>query len=231
MVAAPNFHISGELPLFQGLPPDQMQQVSSLVRRKTFPAGADIITADQPGEVAYIILSGTVKIHVEQADGGDVLLAILGPGEIVGEMSLLEHTGRSASVVTLEESTLLWMDRAAFAECLQTMPAMTANLVRILSRRLRLANAQIQSLATLDVFGRVARQLLAFAHEYGQPTESGAIRIPLHLTQTDLAALVGASRVRVNQVLVFYRQQNYISVDQNARITILDQAALLQRCK
>ncbi len=231
MVAAPDFQLLGELPLFQGLPPDQLQQVSSLLRRKAFPAGSDIITADQPGEVAYIILSGTVKIHVEQADGGDVLLAILGAGEIVGEMSLLEHMGRSASVVTLEESTLLWMDRTAFEESLQRMPTMTANLVRILSRRLRLANAQIQSLATLDVFGRVARQLLAFAHEYGQPVEQDAVRIPLHLTQTDLAALVGASRVRVNQVLVFYRQQNYISMDQNARITILNQAALLQRCK
>jgi CRP/FNR family transcriptional regulator, cyclic AMP receptor protein len=231
MLAAPDFQLLGELPLFQGLPPEQLQQVSSLLRRKAFPAGSDIITADQPGEVAYIILSGTVKIHVEQADGGDVLLAILGAGEIVGEMSLLEHMGRSASVVTLEESTLLWMDRTAFEESLQRMPTMTANLVRILSRRLRLANAQIQSLATLDVFGRVARQLLAFAHEYGQPAEQGGVRIPLHLTQTDLAALVGASRVRVNQVLVFYRQQNYISVDQNARITVLDQAALLQRCK
>lgn len=231
MAVVPNASSLGELPLFQGLSPEQLQHLNTLLRRKTFPAATDVITADQPGEVAYIILSGTVKIHIEQADGGDVLLAILGPGELVGEMSLVEQIGRSATVVTLEESTLFWLDRTTFEGCMRTMPGMAYNLIRILSRRLRLANAQIQSLATLDVFGRVARQLLAFAQEYGQTDPSGMVRIPLHLTQSDLASLVGASRVRVNQVLGFYRQQSYIAIDQNARITILNPQALHQRCQ
>jgi len=221
----------GELPLFRGLPLEQLAQLNHLLRRKTFPAGAEIITAEQPGEVGYIIVSGTVKIHVEQAEGSDVILAILGAGEIVGEMSLVERMGHSATVVTLEDAMLLWMDRTAFEECLRTMPGMTYNLVRVLARRLRLADAHIQSLAALDVFGRVARQLLAFAQEYGVPAPNGAILIPLRLTQSDLASLVGASRVRVNQVLGFYKQQSYISIDQVAYITVLNQAALAQRCQ
>lgn len=220
----------GALPLFQHLSLDQLQQLNGVLRRKQFPAGTDIVTAEQPGEVVYIILDGTVKIHAEQADGSTVILAILGAGEIFGEMSVLENIGRSATVMTLEEATVLWMDRLAFEASQQRIPELNSNLVRIFSRRLRLANAQIQALATLDVFGRVARQLLAFANEYGQRQPRGML-IPLRLTQSDLAGMVGASRVRVNQVLVFYKQQGYIAVDQDARITVLNHAALAARCQ
>lgn len=230
MPAVPDPRALGALPLFNELPLEVLQQLNLMLRRKTFAAGIDIITAEQPGEVVYIILSGTVKIHAEQADGSTVILAILGAGELFGEMSVLENIGRSATVVTLEEATILWMDRLSFEASLHTMPELNYNLTRIFSRRLRLANAQIQALATLDVFGRVARQLLAFANEYGERQAAGTL-IPLRLTQSDLAGMVGASRVRVNQVLVFYKQQGYITVDQDARITVLEYDALAARCR
>jgi CRP/FNR family cyclic AMP-dependent transcriptional regulator len=99
-----------------------------------------------------------------------------------------------------------------------------------MSRRLRLANEQIQALAALDVYGRVARQLLAFAQVYGAPVAGGDVVIPLRLTQTDLADLVGASRVRVNQVLVAFRESRHISVDQQQRITIHHPEALAEFC-
>jgi CRP/FNR family cyclic AMP-dependent transcriptional regulator len=224
-------NVLAEMPLFHDLTRQQLEWIGDLLRHATFPTGTNIISVEQPGEAAYIILSGTVKIYVTQADGSDVILAILGPGELVGELSLVESLPRSATVVTLEPSTLLWMDRVTFQECMRTIPVMASNLARILARRLRLANAQIQSLAAQDVFGRVARQILAFAQEYGEVTAGGDVLIPLRLTQSDLAGLVGASRVRVNHVLVFYKQQNYISVDQNYRITVHDPAALAQRCQ
>lgn len=202
-----------------------------MTHRRGFAAGAEIITAEQPGEVAYVILGGSVKILVEQPDGSVVILAVLGAGEVVGEMSLADSLGRSATVVTLEESTLLWMDRASFWRCLREMPSMTYNLVDILSRRLRLANAHARSLASLDVHGRVAGQLLAFAREYGRPAPNGEVRIPLRLTQNDLAGLVGASRVRVNQALGSYKRRNLLSIGSDHRITILDPAALARRCR
>jgi CRP/FNR family cyclic AMP-dependent transcriptional regulator len=230
MATEPDSASLSDFALFQGLTGEQLAWVTSLLHRKTFSAGTNLITAEQPGEVVYILLSGSVKIHVEQADGTDVIIAILGAGDIVGEMSLLDSAGRSANVVTQEESTLLWMDRTAFQECLGAVPAITANLVRTMSRRLRIANEHIQALATLDVSGRVARQILAFAQQYGQPA-SGGVLIPIRLTQSDLAGLVGASRERVNQAIVDFKQRKYIRIDPNYRITVYNQEALAKRCR
>ena len=155
----------GSIALFAGLTADELLHIASLLHRTGFPSGTNLFTVEQPGEVAYLILSGTIKVHVEQTDGSDVILAILGRGELVGEMSLVENIGRSATAVTMEETAVAWIDRQAFHSCLARMPTLSTNLLGILARRLRLANEQIQSLATQDVFGRVARQLLAFGRQ------------------------------------------------------------------
>jgi CRP/FNR family transcriptional regulator, cyclic AMP receptor protein len=220
-----------DIELFRGLTPQQMDRVAGRLYCRVFPAGSNIITAEQPGEVVYIIRSGTVKIHIEQVDGADVILAILGPGDIVGEMSLIDSAGRSASVVTLEESQLVWMGGEAFQEFLYSMPVFAQNLVRILSARVRLSNELIQALATLDVNGRVARQMLAFSEKYGRPDTNGGRVIPIRLTQGDIADLVGASRKRVNQAMVYFKQQGYLSVDEKGHIVVHNRKALAQLCK
>jgi CRP/FNR family cyclic AMP-dependent transcriptional regulator len=214
------------MPLFRDISEADLSSVGSLLRARRLPASTNLFSVEQPGEIAYIILSGTIKVHVEQADGSDVILAILGRGEILGEMSLVDRIGRSASAATMEESMLLWLDRSTFWELIERIPALNRNLVSILSRRLRLANTRIQSLATEDVSSRIARQLLAFAREYGEPLGDGQLRIPLRLTQSDLAELVGATRVRVNQTLAALRREKQISIDENYRITVHDGRSL-----
>jgi CRP-like cAMP-binding protein len=215
--------------LFDGLTPDQFAMLSQLLHRRAVPGGATLMLAQEPGEIAYLILSGTVKVYVDQPDGAEVILELLGPGQLVGEMSLLDNVERSASVVTLERCSLLWIDRSAFATCLRTMPALAGNITRLLSRRLRLADARIQALSTLDLYARVARELVALADVRGVPAVGGAVLIPLRLTQSDLAGLVGASRVRVNEVMVAYKRLGYLRVDGDHRMTILDRAALARR--
>jgi CRP/FNR family transcriptional regulator, cyclic AMP receptor protein len=228
--AAPEPSVLGDIALFQRLAPRDLSVLSQELRRRTFPPNSNIMTAEAPAEALFIILRGTVKVVAEQADGSEVLLALLGGGEIVGEMSVTDGLGRSATIVTLEESTVAWINRATFTEYLHSMPGLAFNLARILSARLRLANAQIQSLATQDVYGRVARQLLALARVYGQEVEGGGIFIPLRLTQSELASLVGASRVRVNQALVTYKELGYISLEHDNRLTVRNPTALAQRC-
>jgi len=215
--------------LFEGLPPEHLAHLNARLHRKTFPARTTVMLEEQPGEIAYVIVSGSVKVSVA-GDEIDTILALLGPGEAVGEMSLVDCLGRSATAQTQEECSLLWIEREAFSECLQIMPVMAFNLVRILTRRVRLANARFQSLATLDVDGRVARQLLAFAQEYGQ-TNGKSTTIPLRLTQSDLAGLVGASRESVNHAMSGWKQSKYLSVDTHYHVTLHNMPALARRCR
>lgn len=224
-------HGLDELALFRGVANQELSWLNGHLHQKTFSAGAYVMATDQPGEVIYVILDGSVKVHVDQVDGTEVLLTVLGPGDVVGEMSLLDGAGRSANVVTLEESTLLWMHRSALRECLRRMPQVSLNLMEILCERVRQANERIQSLAALDVGGRVALQILSLARRYGRPTSNGGMVIPIRLTQSDIANLIGASRERVNQIMVSCKERQQISVDQRHHITVHDQEALARRAQ
>lgn len=233
MTAVNDPKVLGDIPLFRGVPLDRLKRLNEVMHRKSVPAGTNMITAEQPGEVVYILLEGTVKILIEQMDGREVILAFLGAGDTVGEMSLVDSAGRSANVMTMEKCTFLWMDRATFQDCLRNVPEFTQNLVRLLAGRLRMANEQIQSLSSLDVAGRLARQLLAFTERYGsaETADGGGVRINLRLTQTDLAELVGASRERVNQVMVEFRQKGYLSVDTAHHVQVHQTQALARLCR
>jgi CRP/FNR family cyclic AMP-dependent transcriptional regulator len=220
-----------DIQLFEGLTSAQLDRVAQRAHRRVFPAGTNVLTVEQLGEAVYIILHGTVKIHVEQGDGRDVILAILGAGDLLGEMSLIDSIGRSASALTLENSLMLWMDKSTFNHLLDEFPPVARNLVRILSARVRLSDQLIQALATLDVYGRVARQLLAFAERYGRSNADGDIRIPIALTQGDIADLVGASRKRVNQVMVAFKGRDLIGTDELGHIILYDSEGLARYCR
>ena len=214
--------------LFEGLTPAQFDWVAQRAHRRNFEAGRNVMTIEQPGEAVYVILHGSVKIHVEQGER-DVILAILGAGDLLGEMSLIDSVGRSASAVTLETSLMLWMDRTTFTYMLDNFPPVARNLVKIMSARVRLSDQLIQALATLDVNGRVARQLLAFAEKYGRDKD-GITQIRITLTQGDIADLVGASRKRVNQAMVLFKEQGLID-DADGRIAIKDGKGLARYCR
>ncbi len=215
-----------DLDLFRGLSTTELTRINAMLGRTRFPAGATILTATQPGEAAYIVQSGTLKVSVVQESGQELILAVIGVGEVVGELALADREGRSADVVALEPATLLWIDRGSFDQLRRDIPAVTENLLRLMARRLRVANAQLQAIATLDVHGRVARQLLLLAEIYGEALPNGDVRVPLRLTQGDLAGLVGATRVRVNEVLVGFKKRKYLSVDSRYRVTVHDREAL-----
>jgi len=222
-------NLLADIHLFEGLTPAQLDWIAQRAHRRVFEAGRNLMTVEQPGEAVYIILHGTVKIHVEQSER-DVILSILGAGDLLGEMSLIDSVGRSASAVTLEDSLLLWMDKVTFYYIIDNFPAVARNLVKILSARVRLSDQLIQALATLDVNGRVARQLLAFAEKYGYPKD-GATQIRIVLTQSDIADLVGASRKRVNQTMVLLKERGLIDTDTDGRIAIKDGEGLARYCR
>jgi CRP/FNR family cyclic AMP-dependent transcriptional regulator len=216
----------GQIPLFSGLSEAQCNWVRGRLSLRVFSKHHDVVVAGMQGEAVYVVLSGTVKVYLPQLDGVDVIVAILGPGDPVGEMNLIDHSGHSASVVTLEETRALRMDEHSFNIALQTFPVLSQNLIQILNSRLRRSTGQIQALAALDVRQRVIHQLLAFASRYGCPGSSGETVIPIRLTQPDLAGLVGASRKRVNQAIVSLKRSGHIAIDREYHITIHQRAAL-----
>jgi CRP-like cAMP-binding protein len=134
-------------------------------------------------------------------------------------MGLVGPTGHSADVITRETTTLVWMDRKTFKECLESVPVLSQNLISQLIVRLRSANERIEALSILDVTGRVARQILTLGEEYGEPASDG-IRITLPLTQSDIAEMVAATRERVNHVMVRLRRDGIVSVAGRRHITI-----------
>ncbi len=221
-------NILSDIQLFEGLTPAQLDWVSHRAHRRVFPTGKNVMLVEQPGEAVYVILHGTVKVYTEQG-GRDAILSILGGGDLLGEMSLIDSVGRSASVVTLEDSLMLWMDKVTFNYMLDNFPPIARNLVKILSARVRLSDQMIQSLATLDVNGRVARQLLAFAERYGRDAD-GMVKIRIALTQSDIADLVGASRKRVNQTMVYFKEEGLVSMDADGRINIHSKDGLAKFC-
>ena len=221
-------NILSDIQLFEGLTPAQLDWVSHRAHRRVFPTGKNVMLVEQPGEAVYVILHGTVKVYTEQG-GRDAILSILGSGDLIGEMSLIDSVGHSASVVTLEDSLMLWMDKVTFNYMLDNFPPIARNLVKILSARVRLSDQMIQSLATLDVNGRVARQLLAFAERYGRDAD-GMVKIRIALTQSDIADLVGASRKRVNQTMVYFKEEGLVSMDADGRINIHGREGLARFC-
>jgi CRP/FNR family transcriptional regulator, cyclic AMP receptor protein len=226
MPALADAQLLAKLDLFRGLSVAELNRVNEALGRTRFTTGATVLTATQPGEAAYIVQEGTLKVSVVRSDGSELILAMVGVGEVVGELSLADRGGRSADVMALEPATLLWLDRNTFDQLRREIPAITENMLRLMARRLRAANGQLQAIATLDVHGRVARQLLVLADVYGERLPNGDVRIPLRLTQGDLAGLVGATRVRVNEVLVGFKKRKYVSTDSKYRVSIHNRGAL-----
>jgi CRP/FNR family cyclic AMP-dependent transcriptional regulator len=217
-------------PIFAGLTPLQITWLKNRMHLHTFSPEVDMIVVGTPGEVVYFILEGLVKVYSPQLDGSEVIIDLLGPGALVGEMSVLDKSARSASVITLEETHVGWISDEDFVDALQHFPALSFNLLRVLSARLRLTNEHMQALASLEVHGRVAHQLLAFAEFYGHPVPGGGIQITLRLPQGEIAELVGASRKRVNQAMGDLKREGLIQFDSDRRVTILNSQALKDLC-
>lgn len=219
------------VPLFGRLTPGQLALVLERMHERPVPAGTEIITQGEPGDSVFVIVEGSVKVYRRQREGGEVIVAVLGSGEVVGEMTPADDAGYSVGVATLEDSRMLWLDRESFGWMLGQMPPLRSGLVELLSRRLRLAETRLETLAALDVEGRVARVLLDLARTYGEPKPGGGTRIPIPLTQGDIAAMTGASRVRVNQVLSKFRRNGWVTLDGRRRTSVRDAAELEARCR
>jgi CRP/FNR family transcriptional regulator, cyclic AMP receptor protein len=184
------------VPLFASFSEEPLRMLTTVVTRRSVTRSTIIMAAGDPTDSLYIVLSGRLKVMMSDADGKEVILTILGPGEFFGEMGLIDDAPRSASVVAIEPCELLAITRRDFKKCLAENIEMSMAVMRGLVRRLREADRKIGSLALLDVYGRVARLLLDMSE-----TVDGQKMVTKRLPKQDIAKMIGASREMVSRVM------------------------------
>jgi CRP/FNR family cyclic AMP-dependent transcriptional regulator len=193
--------------LFSSFPDDQLRLLAGVVTRKSTPRSTTVMAGGDATDSLYIVLSGRLKVMMSDADGKEVILSILGPGEFFGEMGLIDDAPRSASVVAIESCELLCIAKRDFKKCLAENFEMTMAVMRGLVRRLREADRKIGSLALLDVYGRVARLLLDMSENV-----EGEKIVTKRLPKQDIAKMIGASREMVSRVMKDLQMGGYIEV-------------------
>jgi CRP/FNR family transcriptional regulator, cyclic AMP receptor protein len=149
-----------------------------------------------PADDVYLTVSGQLRISVGSADGRELAFHIVGPGEMVGELGVLDGSRRSADLTALRDSVLLGLGRSALQNLLATRPVMAAGVIRFLCGRLRETSEQLEALALQRIEVRLARLLLRLAHTTA-PVQ-GEVELSLDMSQSEIAALIGASRPKVN---------------------------------
>ena len=212
--------------LFAGLSDQALEDLASSLGRRTFAKGMIVFHQGSSGRTMYIVESGKVRIFSLSESGQEVTHNIYGPGEVFGEFSLLDGLPRSAGAVAMEKTVTHTLRRDDFFQHLEASPSMARSIIEVLTARLRFTTEHAESLAFLDVFGRVAMRLLDLAGRYG--TEEDGTELDLRLTQAELATWVAASRESVNKVLSTFRDQGLIAVE-GQKVTILDLEGLERR--
>ncbi len=206
---------------------DEYAALKAVGRRERYPRGAVIFHEGSPSASVVIVLSGRVKVASDTASGVEVVLAVRGPGALLGELSAIDGGPRSATVTALEPVTALAIPTAEFERHLQTHARVAFLFMRELTRRLRDADRKRIEFGAFDTTGRVAARLVELADRFGVQTEEG-LRINLPLSQDELAGWTGSSREAVGKALRTLRTEGWIRTGR-LRVVITDLAALKER--
>ena len=196
------------VPLFSGLDESELQRLSQVAVRRRAGRNEQVVRAGEDAESLIVLLTGRAKVTNFDEEGREIILAWLGPSEFFGEMGLLDGSPRSANVVAAEACELMFLSKDAFQTCLQENFQVAQKLMKILVQRLREADRKIESLALLDVYGRVARLLLDMSEEV-----DGLRVVKKKISKQDMAKMIGASREMVSKVMRDLELRGYIRYD------------------
>lgn len=214
--------------LLDALPADVVRQLRA-ERSRHYPAGATLFLDGDAAVAVFVLLTGRVKVVAQTAAGRAVLLAVSGPGQLVGELAALDGGHRSASAVTLDPVSALVLGVERFRELLAQHPPAALGLLATTSGRLRDADRKRVEFASLDTAARVASRLLELADQYGEATAEGLL-IDLGLTQDEIAGWTGSSREALTRALSTFRSRGWISTERR-RVLLLDLPALRARAR
>ena len=201
-----NLDLLRRVPLFSLLTVAQAEVISGAVIKRRFKRGEALVEQGQKSNALFILLTGRARVMTSHSRGREVILATLAQGDYLGEMSIIDNEPHSATVRAEVQTDVLMLGRAEFARCLTENASMSLVVMRGLVKRLRHADRKIESLALLDVYGRVAHALLDFA----VPDAQGQLLIKDKISRQDLAKMVGASREMVSRVMKDLEERGFI---------------------
>ena len=214
-----NLDLIRRVPLFSMLTNDQARAVADGVVKRRYRRGELVVEQGKKSNALFILLNGRARVLTADSRGREVILAVLEAGDYVGEMSLIDNQPHSATVRCEVQCDMLILGRAEFARCLPENSSLSYAIMRGLVQRLRSADRQIESLALLDVYGRVARTLLDMSEMEG---EVKIIRNKV--SRQDMAKVVGASREMVSRVMKDLEERGVIETQDNGSVIIKERA-------
>lgn len=216
-------------PLFAALDEEASNSLLKSMTEISLSRGDALFHEGDPGDALYIVVEGKIKLHRASGDGRENLTAVLGPGEMFGELSLFDPGPRSAGATALVDSTLLGLSSDELTPWLAGRPDVARALLRAIARRLRRTNDSMSDLVFSDVPGRVAKALLDLSARFGTPAEDG-IHVAHDMTQEELAQLVGASRETVNKALADFAGRGWLRLEARA-VVLTNVERLSQRSR
>ena len=219
-----NLELIRRVPLFSMLTAAQAESVSEAVVKSRFKRGEAIVEQGKKSNALSIILTGRARVITTDQRGREVILATMQPGDYVGEMSLIDNEPHSATVRAEVQTDVLVLGRLEFARCLPENSSMAYAVMKGLVQRLRHADRKIESLALMDVYGRVARALL----EFSSPDADGNSVIRDKVSRQDLAKMVGASREMVSRVMKDLEERGFIETRSNGSMLVKERLGTLE---
>ena len=218
-----------QAPLFAALDDEASDALRATMSRTDIGRGQVLFHEGDPGDRLYVIVDGKVKLGRASGDGRENLLAVLGPGEMFGELSLFDPGPRNATASAVADTSLIALGSDDLLNWLTGRPEVARQLLRALARRLRRTNEAMADLVFSDVPGRVAKALLDLSERFGRPTDDG-LRVAHDLTQEELAQLVGASRETVNKALADFASRGWLRLEARA-VVLMDVERMRRRAR
>ena len=213
-----------DLPLLARLPESDLQALASRGRVRRFPQGSAIFHEGDPGDALHVVVEGQVRITVLSGAGNEATVAMVETGDCFGEFALLDGRPRSATATATRATRTFVVTRADFVEWLSARPAAALALLETLSLRLRRTDEALADMTFLDLEHRLAKQILRLSA--GNPDSRG-VRLPIKVTQGDLASMLGVSRESVNKQLNSFAREGWIKLARGT-ITVLNSDAIRQ---
>lgn len=199
-------------PLFDGIEPEELTRIALTMARHRYRRDEVIFHEGDPGDSLHVVVEGRVKITRESAEGEEAIVVVLQAGDSFGELVLLDGAPRSATATAMEPTETMTMARSTFVELVEGGSPFRTQLLTGIARRIRRLTDQLAEVHFLDLAGRLALQLTRLAEE-AEPDRDADIALSRSLTQSDLAAMVGGTRQRVNQILGDFTDEGLVAHD------------------